>query len=81
MRKHSFEGVLPNMERRYRETESTNVREELSSYLSQTCCAECNGSRLRREARHVYIQDQTLPDIVKLSIRKSCEYFGTLIAR
>ena len=78
VRKHSFEGVLPNMERRYRETESTNVREELSSYLSQTCCAECNGSRLRREARHVYIQDQTLPDIVKLSIRKSCEYFGTL---
>ncbi|HQX89719.1 MAG: excinuclease ABC subunit UvrA [Moraxellaceae bacterium] len=78
VRKHSFEGVLPNIERRYRETESTNVREELSSYLSQTCCAECNGSRLRREARHVYIQDQTLPDIVKLSIRKSCEYFGTL---
>jgi len=78
VREHTFEGVLPNMERRYRETESANVREELANYLSHTVCADCHGSRLKREARHVFIEDKALPDIVKLPIQKSCDYFGTL---
>jgi excinuclease ABC subunit A len=78
VREHTFEGVLPNMERRYRETESSNVREELANYLSHTECAECHGSRLRREARHVFIEDRALPDIVTMPIQKSCDYFGEL---
>ncbi len=78
IREHSFEGVLPNMERRYRETESSNVREELAQYLNHTVCADCHGSRLKREARHVFIEDRALPDIVKMPIQRSCDYFGTL---
>jgi excinuclease ABC subunit A len=78
VREHTFEGVLPNMERRYRDTDSANVREELSHYLSHTLCKDCSGSRLKREARHVYIEDCTLPDIVKLPIRRASEYFATL---
>jgi len=78
IREHSFEGVLPNMERRYRETESSNVREELAQYLNHTVCADCHGSRLKREARHVFIEDRALPDIVKMPILRSCDYFGAL---
>jgi len=78
VREHAFEGVLPNMERRYRETESNNVREELAQYLNHTVCADCQGSRLKREARFVFIEDKALPDIVKMSIRRSCEYFSTV---
>ncbi|MGH8494004.1 MAG: excinuclease ABC subunit UvrA [Moraxellaceae bacterium] len=78
IREHAFEGVLPNMERRYRETESNNVREDLAQYLNHTVCAECNGSRLKREARNVFIEDKALPDIVKMPIQRSCDYFGEL---
>ncbi|HET8730530.1 MAG TPA: excinuclease ABC subunit UvrA [Moraxellaceae bacterium] len=78
VREHTFEGVLPNMERRYRDTDSANVREELAQYLSHTLCKECNGSRLRREARHVYVGHSTLPDVVKLPIRRASEYFTEL---
>jgi len=77
-RQHTFEGVLPNMERRYRDTDSANVREDLAQYLSHTVCSECQGSRLKREARHVYIEDCTLPDVVKLPIRRACDYFAGL---
>ncbi|MFZ5561993.1 MAG: excinuclease ABC subunit UvrA [Pseudomonadota bacterium] len=77
-RQHTFEGVLPNMERRYRDTDSANVREDLAQYLSHTLCSECQGSRLKREARHVYIEDCTLPDVVKLPIRRACDYFAGL---
>ena len=58
-RNHPFEGIIPNMERRYRETESDPVREDLLSYMSTSSCPSCNGSRLREAARHVFI-DQTL---------------------
>ena len=78
VREHAFEGVLPNMERRYRDTDSANVREDLAQYLSHTLCKECSGSRLRREARHVYIDKCTLPDVVKLPIRRASEYFDQL---
>lgn len=75
---HTFEGVLPNMERRYRDTESQNIRDDLALYLSHTTCQECNGSRLKREARHVFIEKKSLPDVVKLPIQRSCDYFSTL---
>src|SRR4029450_8552104 len=52
-REHAFEGIIPNLERRYRETDSLMVREELAKYLNSRACPECNGTRLRREARDV----------------------------
>ncbi|WP_097462375.1 excinuclease ABC subunit UvrA [Mangrovitalea sediminis] len=75
---HPFEGVLPNLERRYRETESQSMREELARYLSQQPCPDCQGSRLRRSARHVYINDRTLPDLVRQPVGQALAYFGTL---
>ncbi|WP_415889520.1 excinuclease ABC subunit UvrA [Neptuniibacter sp. SY11_33] len=75
---HPFEGVLNNLQRRYKETESDTVREDLAKYLNMQPCSSCNGSRLRRDARHVYIDQQTLPDIVKKPIGESLEYFESL---
>jgi len=75
---HPFEGVLNNLERRYRETESDTVREDLANYLNMQPCSSCNGSRLRRDARHVFIDNQTLPDIVKKPIGESLDYFENL---
>lgn len=77
-RNHPFEGIIPNMERRYRETESDAVREDLSNYLSTSSCPGCKGSRLRESARHVYIDEVTLPEIVKMPVGKACDYYGTL---
>lgn len=77
-RKHPFEGVIPNMERRYRETESNAVREELAKYLSQQPCTSCGGSRLREEARNVFIQQTNLPDIAEMSIANAFDFFETL---
>jgi excinuclease ABC subunit A len=67
-RTHAFEGVIPNMERRYRETESNVVREELAKYLSTRPCQTCHGQRLRTEARHVFIEGFNLPDVCVKSI-------------
>ncbi len=78
VREHTFEGVLPNMERRYRDTDSQNVREDLAQYLNHTTCSDCEGSRLKREARNVFIEDKALPDVVRLPIQRSCDYFGAL---
>ncbi|EPB99970.1 excinuclease ABC subunit A [Litchfieldella anticariensis FP35 = DSM 16096] len=77
-REHPFEGVLPNMQRRYRETESNMVREDLARYLAVQPCPTCHGSRLRKESRHVYIDERALPDIVRLPIGEAWEYFKTL---
>ena len=77
-RKHPFEGIIPNMERRYRETESNSVREELAKYLSQQHCSSCNGKRLRVEARNVFIQDTNLPAIADMSIADAYSFFETL---
>ena len=74
-RKHPFEGIIPNMERRYRETESNAVRDELSKYLSQQHCSSCNGTRLRLEARNVFIGDTPLPTITDMSIAESLQFF------
>jgi len=77
-RSHPFEGIIPNLERRYRETESNSVREELAKYLSTQPCPECRGTRLRREARHVWVGDKTLPAVTGLPIGDATEYFGAL---
>jgi excinuclease ABC subunit A len=77
-RTHAFEGVLHNMERRYRETESNVVREELAKYLSQQACSACHGSRLNQAARHVFIDDKTLPEITAMPIITAHEFFSGL---
>lgn len=75
---HPFEGVLNNLERRYKETESDMVREDLAKYLNMQPCPSCHGTRLRREARHVYIDGRTLPEIVRMAIGDSKAYFDQL---
>jgi excinuclease ABC subunit A len=77
-RKHPFEGVIPNMERRYKDTESNAVREELSKYLSQQPCSACHGSRLRLEARNVFVGNTSLPTIATMSIENSLKFFNDL---
>lgn len=77
-RTHSFEGVIPNMERRYRDTESQMVREDLAKYLSSQHCAECSGSRLRESARNVFIDDHTISELTELPISDARDYFSKL---
>ncbi|NOY74135.1 MAG: excinuclease ABC subunit UvrA [Gammaproteobacteria bacterium] len=77
-REHSFEGVLPNMQRRYRDTESNAVREELAKYLSTESCPSCQGARLRLEARNVFIEGRSLPELAALSIEKAVDFFERL---
>ena len=77
-REHPFEGILPNLERRYRETESQSVREELAKYLSTQPCPDCHGTRLRREARHVMIDGRNLPGVTTLPVGSAAEYFEQL---
>ncbi|STJ20771.1 excision nuclease subunit A [Escherichia coli] len=78
IRRHPFEGVLHNMERRYKETESSAVREELAKFISNRPCASCEGTRLRREARHVYVENTPLPAISDMSIGHAMEFFNNL---
>ncbi|WP_100643525.1 excinuclease ABC subunit UvrA [Alteromonas facilis] len=77
-RNHPFEGIIPNMERRYRETESNAVREELAKYLSHQPCSSCGGSRLRLEARNVFIENVNLPEVANKSIAEAFEFFDSL---
>ncbi len=77
-RAHTFEGIIPNLERRYRETESETLRDELSKLLSSHACPDCQGSRLRLEARHVWVGEKTLPEIVAMPVGQACHYFGEL---
>jgi len=77
-RQHSFEGVIPNMERRYRETESQSVREDLSKYMATSDCPECSGTRLRKSARNVFVDDRRIEDIVCMPIGECYEYFEAL---
>jgi excinuclease ABC subunit A len=78
VREHAFEGILPNMERRYRETESQSVREELAKYMNTQPCPECKGARLCENARHVFIDNKNLPSITALQVGKAFEYFSQL---
>ncbi len=77
-KRHSFEGIIANMERRYRETDSQMVRDELAKYLSKKVCESCGGSRLNTAARNVFIEDFPLHQITAMPIRKSLEFFEQL---
>ncbi|MEQ8409615.1 MAG: excinuclease ABC subunit UvrA [Gammaproteobacteria bacterium] len=77
-RSYPFEGILPNMERRYRETESSMVREELAKYLSSQSCPDCEGTRLKQDARHVLIKGKNLPSITNMTVSHATEYFHKL---
>ena len=75
---HRFEGVIPNLDRRYRETESGAVREELARFLNSQSCPECDGTRLNRAARHVFVADHALPEITSKSVGHAREFFESL---
>lgn len=77
-RHHSWEGIIPNMERRYRETESNSMREELAKYISSQTCADCCGTRLRLEARNVFINKHSIDQIVSRSIGEALNFFSAL---
>jgi excinuclease ABC subunit A len=77
-RRHEFEGILPNMERRYHETESVTVREDLARFLSSQPCPDCEGTRLRPEARNVFIDRINLPTVAAMTITEAALYFSTL---
>jgi excinuclease ABC subunit A len=77
-REHKFEGILPNLERRYRETESAAVREELAKYIADHPCPECGGQRLNRSARNVFVADEALPALTSLAIDDTLVFFDKL---
>ncbi|MCS0351982.1 excinuclease ABC subunit UvrA [Vibrio ordalii] len=78
VKRHPFEGILNTLERRYRDTESNSVREDLVKYISTKPCTSCNGTRLRIEARNVFINDTALPEVVELSIADALQFFQSL---
>ncbi|MEI8657540.1 MULTISPECIES: excinuclease ABC subunit UvrA [Vibrio] len=78
VKRHPFEGILNNLERRYRDTESNSVREELVKYISNKPCSHCEGTRLRLEARNVFVNDTPLPQVVELSIADALQFFQSL---
>ena len=77
-RRHVFEGVIPNMDRRYRETESSSVRDELAKYVSTAACKACDGTRLCEDARSVYVDGRTLPSITSMPVGDAEAYFNAL---
>ncbi len=77
-RSHPWEGILPNLERRYRETESATVREELARYRGTRACADCGGSRLNLAARNVFVGGRTLPQLTALPIAEALRFFTSL---
>ncbi|WP_096618878.1 excinuclease ABC subunit UvrA [Candidatus Enterovibrio altilux] len=79
VRKHPFEGILNNLNRRYHDTESAAVREELAKYIANKPCGSCKGSRLREEARSVFIADTNLPTICEMSIHEVLQFFSCLV--
>ncbi|OEH46210.1 UvrABC system protein A [Legionella parisiensis] len=78
VKRHAFEGIIPNMQRRYRESDSGMIREELAKYLSSRPCQSCHGTRLREEARHVFIDDKNLPEITAYPIERAYVFFKNL---
>jgi excinuclease ABC subunit A len=78
VKEHAFEGILPNLERRYRETDSLVVREELAKFLNTKACPSCDGTRLRLEARHVKIGDKAIYEVSAIPLRQELEFFGGL---
>ena len=77
-REHAFEGIVNNLERRYKETDSPAVREELAKYLNSCGCPECKGTRLRLEARHVRVADQTIYQLSGLALKQALTFFQTV---
>jgi excinuclease ABC subunit A len=77
-RSHKWEGVIPNLERRYRETESVAVREELAKYLSNQPCPDCRGTRLNRAARNVFVAEKTLPNLASLAVGDALRFSASL---
>jgi len=77
-RTHSFSGIIPNLDRRYHETDSRIVREELAKYISQRPCPACDGKRLNRSARHVFVKNTDLPTVTSWPIEQSLDFFGQL---
>ncbi|MEW8351744.1 MAG: excinuclease ABC subunit UvrA [Candidatus Thiodiazotropha taylori] len=77
-KRHPFEGIIPNMQRRYRETESNAVREELTRYISSQPCPDCGGTRLNQAARHVFIKQHTLPELTRMPIGQVKKSFTAL---
>jgi excinuclease ABC subunit A len=78
LKEHPFEGIVPNLERRYRETDSVAVREELARYLSTRPCPQCDGTRLKREARHVTVGGRGLPEVGRWSLGEARDFFAGL---
>jgi excinuclease ABC subunit A len=77
-REHPFEGIIPNLERRYRETESSTVRDELSKYQNNQTCPDCGGARLRKEALFVWIAEKNIHEISALSLKETAQFFENL---
>ena len=77
-RSHAFEGIIPNLERRYRETDSETVREKLREYQNHRACPSCGGARLRKEARYVYVSGEPLHEVSAWPLTKTYQFFGTL---
>ncbi|MEH6518829.1 MAG: excinuclease ABC subunit UvrA [Halioglobus sp.] len=77
-RTHAFEGILPNMERRYRDTDSQSVRDDLTKFLATAPCPDCEGTRLRKDARHVFVDNRNLPSITSMSVGEAQDYFENL---
>ncbi|MEP5569766.1 MAG: excinuclease ABC subunit UvrA [Halioglobus sp.] len=78
-RTHPFEGIIPNMDRRYRDTDSQSVREDLAKFLATQPCPDCGGTRLRRDARHVFVDERTLPAITDMPVGEAEVYFNELL--
>jgi excinuclease ABC subunit A len=78
VKEHAFEGILPNLERRHRETDSMAVKEELAKYLNTRDCPECHGTRLRIEARHVKVADRTIHELSAMPLRQAQPFFESL---
>jgi excinuclease ABC subunit A len=78
VQKHPFEGILPNLKRRYRDTESSVVREELAKFMSNQACQTCTGERLNEAARYVFVAERNLPSITQLPIEEALKFFNTL---
>jgi len=78
VKEHAFEGILPNLERRFRETDSAAVKEELAKYLNNRACPDCGGARLRREARHVRVADRSIQDVSAMPLKDAQPFFETL---
>lgn len=78
LKAHPFEGVIPNLERRYHETESLSLREDLSRLLTTHACPTCQGSRLKEASRNVFVGQTALPEVVKMSLGEARDYFSEL---